>query len=101
MGGQGACRPKDAGDAYRELGAQHALDPEGHERDEQGEVMKKNTRTVVQVRLTARDKKRVEAVAEEERVSVSKFARRLIRAGLDAVTPRDALDGSHSERDRP
>jgi len=63
--------------------------------------MKKNTRAVVQVRLTARDKKRVEAVAEEERVTVSEFARRLIRAELRAVKPRDAIDGSHSESDGP
>jgi len=42
----------------------------------------------VQVRLTARDKQRVKAIAASQRVMVSEFVRRLIRAELDAK-PRD------------
>ena len=45
-------------------------------------------RAVVQVRLTARDKQRVKAIAASQRVMVSEFVRRLIRAELDAK-PRD------------
>jgi len=38
----------------------------------------------VQLRLTARDKQRVESVAAKERLTVSEFVRRLIRTELDA-----------------
>jgi len=40
-------------------------------------------RTVVQVLLTARDKKRVEDAAAKKHVSVSDFVRRLIKAELE------------------
>lgn len=42
-----------------------------------------NESAVAQVRLTARDKKRVEAAAKQVRVTVSDFVRRLIRTALD------------------
>lgn len=42
-----------------------------------------NERAVVQVRLTARDHKRVEALAANKGVTVSEFVRRLIRRALD------------------
>lgn len=45
--------------------------------------MTENERAVVQVRLTARDKKRVEGAAASDRVTVSEFVRRLIRDALD------------------
>jgi hypothetical protein len=45
--------------------------------------MTENQRVVVQVRLTTRDKKRVEAAAVSDRVAVSDFVRRLTREALD------------------
>lgn len=44
--------------------------------------MTENTRAVVQVRLTARDKKRVEALAAHDHVTTSEFVRQLIRSEL-------------------
>lgn len=51
--------------------------------------MHENERAVVQVRLTARDQKRVEALAASNQAAVSNFAGRLIR---------EALEGEHKQR---
>ena len=45
-------------------------------------------RTVVQVRLTARDLKRVEVLAASDRVMVSEFVRWLIRRELNKEVSR-------------
>lgn len=45
-------------------------------------------RTIVQVRLTARDKRRVEAAAACEGITVSDFLRRVMRAAVDRKTER-------------